>query len=176
MKFLSALDDHGIFIGIGLLVVLYRREREFTIPIEVVAVELGHSLTRFFVFAHQGIGTDKIQPIVPKVWSEFDGLSQPRNRSPVSVCEEIRPSEIPIEYTERWVAGAKFYRLLDQRRRLLRAAEVDQFIRFLSVTAGEVVIEFERLGEGVQRRWIFSLRPIYEALCEVRQITVGVQD
>ena len=122
MKFLSAFDDHGIFTGIGSLVVLYRREREFTIPIELVAVELGQSFTRFFVFAHQGIGTDEIQPIVPQVWSELDGLSQPRNRGPVSVCEEIGPSEIPIEYTERWVAGAEFYSIR-ARRALFDAAK-----------------------------------------------------
>src|SRR6266478_1725340 len=114
MKFLSAFDDHGMFTRIGSIVVLYNRQREFAIPIELVAVELGQSFTRFFGFAHQGIGTDEIQPIVPQVWSEFDCLSQPRNRSPVSVRKKIGSSEIPIEYTERWIAGAKFYRLLDQ--------------------------------------------------------------
>src|ERR1043166_1875765 len=119
--------------------------------IREAAIEFRQRTSCLIWHVSQGAGTDQIEPVEPKIGSGFDRFPEPGDRLLILPGKKKRASDGPVKRADRRVMRAQSDGLLDQRRRLRRAPDEDQFIALIGVRAGKIAIELDRSANSLQR-------------------------
>jgi len=97
------------------------------------AIELVQTTDRLVQHIGERVSADEIKPAEPQIGPRLDRLAEPLYRLFVVAGEKMRAPDDPVKNGDRGVVRAEPDRLLDKRRRFLRAADESQLVALVGV-------------------------------------------